>query len=98
RPQPTARALLDDQNADHARIAPQIESVAAAGNRYGSDSSPQARQSLLASIVSLREVLDPHLHQEEADAMPVVSRALTNAQWEAFNHEHYIKSKSKKEL
>ena len=30
--------------------------------------------------------------------MPVVSRALTHAQWEAFNQEQYIKPKSKKEL
>ena len=95
---PTAGALLDDMDADHARIAPQLEAVAATAKRYGSDSSPPARMSLLAAIVSLREVLDPHLHREETEAMPVVSRALTHGQWEAFNQEHYIKPKSKKEL
>ena len=40
---PTAGALLDDMDADHVRIAPQLESVTAAGKPYGSDSSPQAR-------------------------------------------------------
>jgi hemerythrin-like domain-containing protein len=95
---PTSGALLDEMDADHARIAPQVESVASAGKRYGSDSSPQARDSLLAAIASLRDVLDPHLRKEEEEAMPVVSRALTHAQWEAFNQEHYIKPKSKKEL
>jgi hemerythrin-like domain-containing protein len=84
---PTASALLDDMDADHARIAPRLESVTAAGRRYGVDSSPQARESLLAVIVSLREVLDPHLAREEGEAMPVVSRTLTHAQWEAFNQE-----------
>ena len=95
---PSASALLAEMDADHARIAPQLKAVAAAGKRYGADASPQARASLLAAIVSLREVLDPHLHREETEAMPVVSRALTHAQWEAFNQEHYIKPKSKKEL
>ena len=95
---PTAGALLDDMDADHARIAPQLESVTAAGKSYGSDASPQARQSLLAAIAALREVLDPHLDREETQAMPAVSKALTHAQWEAFNQEHYVKPKSKKEL
>jgi hypothetical protein len=96
--QPSAGALLDEMDADHVRIAPQLEAVAAGGKRYGSDCSSQARESLLAAIVSLREVLDPHLQRQEDEAMPVVSTALTNAQWEAFNQEHYIKPKSKKEL
>jgi hemerythrin-like domain-containing protein len=95
---PTAGALLDDMDADHARIAPPLESVVAAAKRYGSDSSPEAMESLLAAIVALRDVLDPHLNREEQEAMPVVSKALTHAQWEAFNQEHYVKPKSKKEL
>ena len=95
---PTAGALLDEMGADHANIAPHVEAVAAAAKRYGADSSPLAAESFLAAIVSMREVLDPHLHKEETEAMPVVSRVLTNAQWEAFNQEHYVKPKSKKEL
>lgn len=95
---PSASVLLAEMDADHARIAPQLEAVAAAGKRYASDSSVQARESLLAAVASLREVLDPHLQREEAEAMPVVSGALTHAQWEAFNQEHYVKPKSKKEL
>lgn len=95
---PAAAALLDEMDADHVRIAPQLESVAAAGKRYGSDDSVQVRDELLAALVSLRVVLDPHLLREEEEAMPVVSSALTQAQWEKFNQEHYIKPKSKKEL
>ena len=96
--EPLAGALLDEMDADHARIAPQLESVTAAAKHYGSDSSPQAKESLLADIASLRDVLDPHLQREEQETMPVVSRALSNAEWEAFNQEHYIKPKSKKQL
>ena len=95
---PSAGALLDEMDADHARIAAPLDAVTAAGKRYGSDASPSARESLLAALVALRDVLDPHLQREEEEAMPVVSRALTNAQWEAFNQEHYVKPKSKKEL
>jgi hemerythrin-like domain-containing protein len=95
---PSASALLDEMDADHARIAPQLEAVATAGKRYDSDSSSQTREALLTAIGLLRDVLDPHLQREEADAMPVVSRVLSHAQWEAFNQEHYVKPKSKKEL
>ncbi len=95
---PTAGALLDDMDADHARIGPPLEAVVAAGRRYGVDSSPQVREALLDALASLREVLDPHLLREEEEAMPVVSRALSHAQWEAFNQEYYIKPKSRREL
>ena len=53
---------------------------------------------VLAALAALRAVLDPHLRREEEEMMPVVSKTLTNSQWENFNQERYIKPKSKTEL
>ena len=43
-------------------------------------------------------MLDPHLSREEDEMMPVVSRSITHAQWEAFNNTTFVKSKSQKDL
>jgi hemerythrin-like domain-containing protein len=95
---PATGDLLDRMDADHARISPAIDTLSAAGRRYARDSSDEARVALATSLAELREVLDPHLRAEEDEAMPVVEKTLTHAQWEAFNQEYYIKPKSKKQL
>ena len=75
-----------------------METVSTATRRYADDGSAQARDDVVAGLESLRVVLDPHLLREEQEMMPVVSKTLTNAQWETFNEEHYIEPKSKSEL
>ena len=95
---PSAGDLLDQMEHDHAQIAPEIQRLRLAARRYSDDASAPARVSLIDALASLRAVLDPHLHREEVDMMPIVSRALTHAQWEHFNQEHFIKTKSKRQL
>ena len=95
---PAAGALLDQMEAGHAQIAPAMETVSTATRAYGADDSDHARGTLGTSLASLRAVQNPHLEREEQDMVPVVSMTLTNAQWESFNQEHYIKPKSKSEL
>ena len=94
---PAAGDLLDQMDTDHARIGPQIDQVQNAAATYGTDASPAGRQGLAAAIELLRSVLDPHLRREEDEMMPVVSRSITHAQWEAFNYTNNVKPKSKKE-
>ena len=95
---PEAGDLLDQMEQDHAQIAPEMERLSTATHRYGADAAGSAREGVTAALASLRAVLDPHLLREEEEMMPVVSSTLTHAQWEAFNQEHYIKSKPKSEL
>jgi hemerythrin-like domain-containing protein len=94
----SAGDLLDQMEHDHAQIAPQMAALSAATGRYAADGSAQSRENVVAALASLRAVLDAHLRREEDEMMPVVSKALTHAQWEDFNQEHYIKPKSKSEL
>ena len=95
---PSAGDLLDQMEDDHARIAPAMETVRTATRGYADDHSAEPRDRLVESLTSLREVLDPHLEREEEEMMPVVSTTLTHDQWERFNHEHFIKPKTKTEL
>ena len=94
----SARELLEQMESDHAVIASEIEGLRAAARRYSDDGTAPARVAVIEALSSLRAVLDPHLHREETEMMPVVSQTLTNAQWESFNQERYVKSKSNSEL
>lgn len=95
---PSAGNLLDQMEHDHAQIAPAIGSLREATRRYAADDGASAREALVDALATLRAVLDPHLHREEAEMMPVVARTLTHARWESFNQEQYVKPKSKAEL
>jgi iron-sulfur cluster repair protein YtfE (RIC family) len=95
---PAAGELLDQMEHDHAQIEPEIERLRSATRRYAVDGADPARDGVIEALASLRAVLDPHLHREETEMMPIVSRTLSHARWESFNQEHYIKAKSTTEL
>ena len=95
---PSAGDLLDQMEHDHVQIAPRMAELSTAARGYSDSGSSAARDGAVEALASLRAVLDPHLRREETEMMPVVSRTLTHAQWEDFNQEHYLKTKSKSEL
>ncbi|MCW2571152.1 MAG: hypothetical protein JWO88_1210 [Frankiales bacterium] len=95
---PSTAHLLDQMEHDHAQNAPAIAALKEATRRYADDGGAPAREGLLEALAALRAVLDPHLLREENEMMPIVARTLSNSRWEAFNHEHYVKPKSKSEL
>jgi hemerythrin-like domain-containing protein len=93
---PAASDLLDQMDADHVAIAADLEAVSAATTDYAK--SAAGRQALADALRDLRVSLDPHLRREEDEMMPIVAATLTKAQWDAWEHEYYVKPKSKKEL
>lgn len=95
---PSAGALLDSLEEDHQRIEPAATALRAAGERYAATTDDDARVVLAAALDDLAEVLFPHLDREVAEAMPVVSRAITKAEWDAIEQEHYVGPKSVREL
>ncbi|WP_405148292.1 hemerythrin domain-containing protein [Sphaerisporangium sp. NBC_01403] len=95
---PAAGDLLDQMDADHARIAPEIDRVEKAAAAYAADGSSTAREGLVGVIESLRSVLDPHLRREEEEMMPIVSRSITRAHWDAYTNTHHVATRSKREL
>ena len=95
---PAAGDLLDQMELDHAQIAPAVAALGKVTSRYADDGGAPAREALVHALAALRTVLDPHLHREETEMMPIVSSTLTHRRWESFNQEHYVKPKSKSEL
>lgn len=93
---PAAGELLDTMEADHRRIAPAITALEEAAQAYRDDNS--AREQVLSALEHLTEVLLPHLQREELEMMPVVAASLTNAEYQAVEHKHFVAPKSFREL
>jgi iron-sulfur cluster repair protein YtfE (RIC family) len=69
-------SLLDDMEAEHARIDPLLVAVDAAL----ADQAPE----LPDLVRALRATLDDHLKHEEDGALPLMGEVLTDADWGAF--------------
>ena len=95
---PAAAELLDSMEADHARIAPAADVVAAAAREYTTTTGDAARAALVEALDALLEVLGPHLDREVAEAMPVVAASITNREWDAVEQEYNIKPKTRRQL
>ena len=95
---PRAVPLADAMQADHARVAPLVDACATAARAYADSASDEARIALLAAIGHLAEVLLPHLRREEDEMMPLVSIAITPAEWHAVDQQYYLQHKSRAEL
>jgi hemerythrin-like domain-containing protein len=93
---PAASEVLDQMDADHVAIAPHMGKVTAAAAAYGK--SGTGREPLADALNDLRGTLDPHLRREEDEMMPIVASTVTAAQWDGWERDYYVKTKSKKEL
>jgi hemerythrin-like domain-containing protein len=91
---PQAGELLDAMEADHARVAPGVDRVRTAAQRYREEASDDARVEMLTALSTLAEPLLPHLRREEDEAMPVVSATISHAEWRAWEQKHNVKGKS----
>jgi hemerythrin-like domain-containing protein len=90
-----AVAVLDDMAADHGAVAGAVRKVEAAATAYGTRDD---REPLVAALRELRDVLLPHLRREEDEVMPIVARVVTNAEWQAIEHQHNLAGKSPAQL
>lgn len=93
---PDAGPLLDQMEADHARVSPAIDRLAAAATNYRADDS--ALPELASSVEALENDLLPHLRREEDEMMPIVSRTLTRAEFDEWDQATNIAPKTKREL
>ena len=92
---PAAAALVHDMAADHEAVAAAIPELEAAAAEYAEGG---AVERLVAALEELDGVLLPHLRREEDEAMPLVSRSLTNADWKAVEQQHNLDGKSMAQL
>jgi hemerythrin-like domain-containing protein len=84
-----ARATLEAMEAEHAEIDPLLRSCTAGFDRLAERADADAREALEVRVVALVERLSRHLEHEERDAMALVQRYLTHADWERLDKEHF---------
>ena len=90
--------VLDRMSRSHDAVATAIDQVAAAASALVADASDDAAPRTLVALEALGAVLLPHLREEEDDAMPIVSRLITAAEWQAIEKKHNLDPKSMSEL
>src|SRR5919197_2017164 len=79
---PDELALLQAMQDEHARIDPLLAAVEAAfADRDG------GHQRLGDTVDALASALSGHLSHEERDALPLIDRSLSQAEWQAFGND-----------
>jgi hemerythrin-like domain-containing protein len=95
---PEAAPLVGSLESDHARLAPLIDDCDEAAGEYGRGSTDAPRVALLDAVARLQEGLLPHLRREEDELMPLVSVAVSDAEWRALDKEYNLDHKSLSQL
>ncbi|GAA4715304.1 hemerythrin domain-containing protein [Phytohabitans rumicis] len=83
------RATLAAMEAEHTEIDPLLRSCAEGFDRLAGHADPDALDALEVRVVALGERLSRHLAHEESEAMALVQRHLTPADWERVGKEHF---------
>lgn len=96
--EPEALHLLDRMAADHAAVEPAADALDEAAAAMAVDPSDAATQAVLDALGRLTTVLLPHLRLEEDAAMPLASRVVTAAEWQAIEKEQNLDPKSMVDL
>jgi hypothetical protein len=82
-------ATLEAMEAEHAEIDPLLESCAAGLGRLAQRADEDARAALAVRVSAARESLRRHLAHEETDAIAILQRVLTDAEWRTLEEEHF---------
>ena len=88
------QTTLHDMEAEHAEIDPLLAGCHAGFARLADAADADALAALQVRIAALRERLHAHLGHEETDAMALVQRHVTAAEWHALDRQfakHYPK-------
>ena len=93
-----ALGVLDRMTREHQAIAAPISAVEATAAPLAADGSDPATRRAIAALDALAAVLLPHLRAEEDDAMPLTSRLVTAAEWDAIDKKHNLDPKSMSDL
>jgi hemerythrin-like domain-containing protein len=93
-----AGEVLDRMSAGHDAIATAVDQVEAAAAALVAGGSDDALHRTRLALDGLGAVLLPHLQEEEDDAMPIVSRLITAAEWQALEQKHSLDGKSMSQL
>jgi hemerythrin-like domain-containing protein len=91
-------ATLEAMEEEHSHIDPLLTACAEgfgtlAGDRVGVDAA-DVRAALHVRVTATREALSRHLAHEESEAMVILQRHMTPADWESLEKEHFRKDET----
>jgi iron-sulfur cluster repair protein YtfE (RIC family) len=95
---PAVRAVLDRMQRGHEDVAGAMAAVEHAAAELAAAPTDEAVQRTAEVLDQLGAALLPHLREEETEAMPIVSRLVTAAEWHAIDKEHNLDPKSMSQL
>lgn len=83
------RAVLRAMEDEHTEIDPILEACADGLRRLAARADEDVRAALAVRLVAARERLGHHLRHEETEAIAILQRVITNAEWEALEEQHF---------
>ena len=92
------RETLAAMEAEHAEIDPLLQACAAGFARLAAHPDGDARDALGVRVVAVGERLSRHLAHEETEAMAMVQRYLTDAEWARVEHEYFKSAYAARQL
>lgn len=93
-----ALQVIDRMAGDHAMVAAASAEVEKAATALVSGASDGVVHHTLDALDALTGALLPHLRSEEDEAMPIVSRLISAAEWQVIEKKHNLDPKSKAQL
>jgi hypothetical protein len=88
------RATLEAMEAEHAQIDPLLEACARGFARMAEGGTADDRAALAVRTAAARDSLGRHLHHEETEAMVLLQRHLTQADWDDVEHRYFAKKQT----
>jgi hypothetical protein len=85
------RATLEAMEAEHAEIDPLLEACARGFARMAAGGSDDDRAALAVRTAAARDSLGRHLAHEETEAMVLLQRHLTQADWDECERRSFVK-------
>jgi hemerythrin-like domain-containing protein len=95
---PAAAELLASLEDDHRLVAPAARTVSERAADYRDSTDDASRERLDDALAQLATVLEPHLEREVVEAMPVVERSITQAEWDDVERRFNLTTKSMRQL
>jgi hemerythrin-like domain-containing protein len=91
---PEDLATLEAMEAEHGELDPLLQSCAAGFRRLARHADEDARSALAVRVCAARESLRRHLAHEETDAIAIIQRVLSPADWQRLDEEYFSKDVS----
>jgi hemerythrin-like domain-containing protein len=80
---PEQAAMVNDAGHQHQEVASALGAVTDACATWRAQPGPETAEALATSLVSLNDVLQPHLDDEERKVVPLAAVTLTQEEWDA---------------